>query len=691
MNSIIKRTHAALFGGADPSPSPPPAVSDFGEVEILEVATPQPFPSSKTPSAAGQSGPQSKHTCVFKTCSRHTHAFGTAKDLRRHITNVHHLTEAETVAKILERDSGSGNGTITQTPTSARNTGMVGNDGERNKDRQPREPTNACIFIDCPRHKAEFATRNHLKRHLYDVHKLSEDEMLAWMPKNVERDDKANETGLQDPAFVGEKPASENPFPSSSKTQRVIQEPRPVIDLRCLLRHCPGHAGHYSSLKNLKRHWQDVHKLSPDEIASRVAERENAEFGSDEETAVPILEKPVASTPEAAPKRKKIREAVHKCVFEECPRSSEGFGERYDLKRHLSTVHKMSTEDAAKTVAQYDGRREEVSIQSSNMILDSGSSSGEFRLNSNPSVSGSKKPMHIPRSSLSAIHASSNDRDLHADYGRENPETMKKLANDMNKREEYTLRMDKGNKEGQQFPDDQDDGILYPETIDLPENRTAACPKIQSMAIVRRIKLRSGKVLRGLAKGQANLESAMGQQRGEVMEGEDACRHCQLSRGPFEECVVIPGMLNHSCTNCHYNSEGSRCSFRPTYEDSGPRRRTAETDELAIEDSPALDASKYQLSRKRRSIEEPSIEDDEPGLEDENLEPYTPQYYTAQYARISEEDRLQEESVLHMRLSCLAQARIQNLAKRRGDSEQYEESYNTPEGRPKGKRARRSH
>ena len=645
MNSIIKRTHAALFGAADPSPTPPPAVSDFGEVEILEVATPQPFQSTMSPSPAGQPAPQSKHTCVFATCPRSTLAFGTAKDLRRHIINVHHLTEEDTFARIAARARMEADGSRSQAATPVENKAVAGGTGDSAwGGGSGRSPHKSGFVQD------EGATRNS--------------------------------------QYISERSASENGFATTS-THGRSQEPRSSIDLRCLLQNCPGHAGHYSSLKNLKRHYHDVHKLSLDEIAQRIADREKVvELGSEEEIVVS------SSTPETIHKRKKVREAVHKCVYEECQRSSEGFGERYDLKRHLSTVHKMSTEDAAKTVAEQDARREELSKRSSDIAfgIDPKSGSGGFRINQEALKAGSKQNTNTPRGIMSAFRVSISSKTPHGDYSRENSVAKSKSLNNTIKHHDSPLLTDNGSIQlQQQLSDDQDDGDIYPETINLPETRTATCSKIQSLNIVRGIRLRPGKVLRGLAKGQANLESVLGQQRGEVKGGPDACHHCQLSRGPFEECVTVDGMLNQSCTNCHYNSEGSRCSFRSTQEDGGSHHLNDEVDELAPELTITADTGKDQPKRKRRSTEDSEVEVDEAALMYEGLDPYTPEYYTVQYANISEEERLQEESVLHMRLSCLAQARIQSLSKRRQDSEQYDESHHTVDNRPKGKRARRSH
>lgn len=58
----------------------------------------------------------------------------------------------------------------------------------------------------------------------------------------------------------------------------------------------------------------------------------------------------------------------------------------------------------------------------------------------------------------------------------------------------------------------------------------------------------------------ANVESALAQARGVV--AAQPCTSCARGGGPFSECVVLAGQLLGSCANCHYGSEGARCSFR---------------------------------------------------------------------------------------------------------------------------------
>ncbi|KAL2760240.1 hypothetical protein ACRALDRAFT_1067162 [Sodiomyces alcalophilus JCM 7366] len=41
------------------------------------------------------------------------------------------------------------------------------------------------------------------------------------------------------------------------------------------------------------------------------------------------------------------------------------------------------------------------------------------------------------------------------------------------------------------------------------------------------------------------------------------CKSCTKKDGPFDGCFVVPGVARGSCNNCHWNSEGIKCSFRP--------------------------------------------------------------------------------------------------------------------------------
>ena len=59
----------------------------------------------------------------------------------------------------------------------------------------------------------------------------------------------------------------------------------------------------------------------------------------------------------------------------------------------------------------------------------------------------------------------------------------------------------------------------------------------------------------------ANWEAGLAQVVGTAPSSE--CSSCAREAGPFTTCQVVEGELRGSCANCHYGSEGSRCSLRP--------------------------------------------------------------------------------------------------------------------------------
>ena len=58
----------------------------------------------------------------------------------------------------------------------------------------------------------------------------------------------------------------------------------------------------------------------------------------------------------------------------------------------------------------------------------------------------------------------------------------------------------------------------------------------------------------------SNLEAYYGQYTGKVNVPE--CTHCAGGSGPWTLCVSVAGHFRGSCANCHYGSEGARCSLR---------------------------------------------------------------------------------------------------------------------------------
>lgn len=88
---------------------------------------------------------------------------------------------------------------------------------------------------------------------------------------------------------------------------------------------------------------------------------------------------------------------------------------------------------------------------------------------------------------------------------------------------------------------------------------TATAKKLVNMEGVRPVILRDDRRLNTVR--PVNVEAILGYSRGESEYNE--CANCAEGKGPFEECVTVSGMFGGSCTNCHYNSKGKQCSFRP--------------------------------------------------------------------------------------------------------------------------------
>lgn len=105
----------------------------------------------------------------------------------------------------------------------------------------------------------------------------------------------------------------------------------------------------------------------------------------------------------------------------------------------------------------------------------------------------------------------------------------------------------------------------------LPPNASLTALRLAKMPIVRGLELRPKKTLRGLELGKANLEASLGQVRGHPPVS-GFCSRCVFGRcwmkGPFAECIVVPGFFAGACCNCRYNRDGSGCDFHCRYPDS---------------------------------------------------------------------------------------------------------------------------
>ena len=93
----------------------------------------------------------------------------------------------------------------------------------------------------------------------------------------------------------------------------------------------------------------------------------------------------------------------------------------------------------------------------------------------------------------------------------------------------------------------------------LPDKPTKYMTELIQQPRVRGVLLRHSKTLQ--FNRTTNRDAILAFTRGEV--AEPACTTCEAGAGPFTQCVIISEMFKGSCTNCHYGSEGARCSFRP--------------------------------------------------------------------------------------------------------------------------------
>ncbi|KAG4434520.1 hypothetical protein IFR05_009989 [Cadophora sp. M221] len=102
----------------------------------------------------------------------------------------------------------------------------------------------------------------------------------------------------------------------------------------------------------------------------------------------------------------------------------------------------------------------------------------------------------------------------------------------------------------------------YPQLTNLPENATEAAKRISELPTLRPLRLRSKKRLVGLERGEAALEAALGQSRGETPS--NPCGRCiqGKGKGPFQNCIVVPGEFSGACCNCWYYDDGWECSLR---------------------------------------------------------------------------------------------------------------------------------
>ena len=106
--------------------------------------------------------------------------------------------------------------------------------------------------------------------------------------------------------------------------------------------------------------------------------------------------------------------------------------------------------------------------------------------------------------------------------------------------------------------------VQYPELKNLPNTASTLARAIVRLPVVRGLDLRPGFALGKSLKNPSrpwNLEVSLAYMRGDSVRF--GCDHCLIrNEGPFSQCVVLEGRFQGSCTNCHYNNHGERCTLR---------------------------------------------------------------------------------------------------------------------------------
>jgi len=92
----------------------------------------------------------------------------------------------------------------------------------------------------------------------------------------------------------------------------------------------------------------------------------------------------------------------------------------------------------------------------------------------------------------------------------------------------------------------------------LPLTRTAATTALLALPLLRAPVPRPGRTPH--TDRPSNLEAWIGQVTGQIQT--PGCGHCVGGSGQWLHCVTVAGYFGGSCSNCHYGSEGARCSFR---------------------------------------------------------------------------------------------------------------------------------
>jgi hypothetical protein len=96
----------------------------------------------------------------------------------------------------------------------------------------------------------------------------------------------------------------------------------------------------------------------------------------------------------------------------------------------------------------------------------------------------------------------------------------------------------------------------------MPAPLTRTMGRLVTVAPVRAATVRDGRV--EILNRNGNIEALMAQRTGTAHPNRP-CLHCAGGAGVWTECVTVNGLFGGSCANCHYGSEGARCSFRKFY------------------------------------------------------------------------------------------------------------------------------
>ena len=101
--------------------------------------------------------------------------------------------------------------------------------------------------------------------------------------------------------------------------------------------------------------------------------------------------------------------------------------------------------------------------------------------------------------------------------------------------------------------------ISWTEQLEVLPCNAPLVAALKTLPQLRQLALRKGREILNL-RYKKNHEAALGQTRGELARA--ACADCLKGNGPFAECVVVADRFAGACCNCHYSSQGHRCSLR---------------------------------------------------------------------------------------------------------------------------------